>query len=66
MKLELANTSSAAPQPRSAVYYRPGFLRAALLMAKIVPGDQSVEPMKANSLLKVGIDVEIWLGKDTP
>ncbi|MBI4082085.1 MAG: LytR C-terminal domain-containing protein [Candidatus Lambdaproteobacteria bacterium] len=66
LKLELANTSSTAPQARSVVYYRPGFLRAALLMAKVIPGDQTVEPMKPNSLLKVGIDVEIWLGKDTP
>lgn len=65
LKLELANVSIVddAP-PASVIYYRPEFLRSALLLAEVVPGKQSVQPMAGQSLGKKGIDVEIWVGGD--
>jgi hypothetical protein len=66
MHLEIANVSRAPGlgQAHSVVYYRAGFLRAALALAEILPGEQALEPMSAERAQRKGIDVEIWLGKD--
>ena len=65
MKLELANLSSNRRRPRrgNVLYYRPGFLRAAMLIAKAIPGEQSVLPMPEAFLKKAGVDVEVHLGE---
>lgn len=67
MKIELANVSRirAKPAMGNVVFYRPEFLRAALLIAKAIPGEQSVRPMTPDRLRKSGIDVEIVLGANT-
>ena len=67
MKIELANVSRirAKPAMGNVVFYRPQFLRAALLIAKAIPGEQSVRPMTPDRLQKSGIDVEIVLGANT-
>ncbi|NIR99058.1 MAG: hypothetical protein GWO03_13810, partial [Gammaproteobacteria bacterium] len=64
MKVEVANISriEARPTRPNVVFYRPGFLRAAALIAKVIPGDQSVRVMPPQRLEKSGVDVEIMLG----
>lgn len=63
MKLELANLSQNRQKPMrgNVIYYRAGFLRAAMLVAKAVPGEQSVIPMPKKLAAKTGVDVEIHL-----
>ena len=67
MKIELANLSRDSKQPKrgNVVYYRSGFLRAALLVAKVVPGEQTVMPMPKAFAAKTGVDVEIHLDAET-
>lgn len=66
MKVEVANISNAPTfdRMRTVLYYRPGYLRAALQIAKLLPGEQTVEPMSADMLSREGLDVSLWLGKD--
>lgn len=68
LKLELVNVSSTERKqlPESQVNYRPGFLRAALVIARAMPGDQRVRLMSGSSLKRLGIDIEILLGKEAP
>ena len=55
-----------SPGPRSVIAYRPGFLRAALLMAEAIPGEQEVVQMRIGHTRKIGIDVEITVGRELP
>lgn len=66
MKIEMANLSRNRNRPLqgNVVFYRPGFLRAAMLIAKAIPGEQSVRPMSKDDLKKSGIDVEVHLGQN--
>ncbi|MFI5400811.1 MAG: LytR C-terminal domain-containing protein [SAR324 cluster bacterium] len=68
MQLEVVNLSSAeAVRPgRSILFYRPEFLRAALAMARAIPGEQLVEPMRPAALKRAGVDVEIVVGAELP
>lgn len=68
MQLEVVNLSSAeAVRPgRSILFYRPEFLRAALAMARAIPGEQFVEPMRPAALKRAGVDVEIVVGAELP
>ena len=54
------------PGPRSVIAYRAGFLRAALLMAETIPGEQEVVRMGIGHNRKIGIDVEITVGRELP
>lgn len=63
--VNLSNLGGSA-QRDSVIYYRPGFLRAALMMAKVIPGKQFVTPMPASLKGKIGVDVEIRLGLEMP
>jgi hypothetical protein len=68
MKIELANVSITPEQPAmgNVVFYRPDFLRAAALLAKAIPGEQSVRVMPPEVMATSGVDVEILLGKNEP
>lgn len=68
MKIEVANVSSTPRQPAmgNVVFYRPKYLRAAALLAKAIPGAQSVREMPPEMLASSGVDVEILLGKTEP
>lgn len=68
LRLELVNVASAdtIARGRSELRYRPGFLQAALVIARTMPGDQVVRSMGGDALKKLGIDVEILLGADKP
>jgi len=65
LKVEVVNISrlDTPPRGRNIIYYRPPFLRAALLLAETVPGDQTVQPMGAEMLKRSGIDVEVWVAE---
>ncbi|MDH4225091.1 MAG: LytR C-terminal domain-containing protein [Deltaproteobacteria bacterium] len=64
VELELVNVSTLEGEKAkmSVVQYKPGFLKAALLIAKNLPGEQFVAPMKPEGLNRSGFDVEIVLG----
>jgi hypothetical protein len=68
LQIEVVNLSATeiARPGQSILFYRPEFLRAALAMAKAIPGDQFVEPMRPASLKRAGVDVEIVVGKELP
>lgn len=67
MRVEVVNASSTRERlPRTVIYYREGFLRAALMIAEEMPRDQRMEPMTPEQAARVGVDVEIWLGKELP
>lgn len=67
MKIDLANLSKERYRPKrgNVVYYREGFLRAAMLIAKVVPGEQTVLPMPVDFAAKMGVDVDVHLGPVT-
>jgi hypothetical protein len=68
LQIEVVNLSSAeSVRPgQSTLFYRPEFLRAALAMAKAIPGEQFVEPMRPAGMKRAGVDVEIVVGKELP
>lgn len=67
MRLEVVNASSTEERlTRTVIYYREGFLRAALTIAEELPRDQRMEPMMPEQARRLGVDVEIWLGKELP
>lgn len=68
MKIELANISGIPEQPAmgNVVFYRPEYLRAAALIARAIPGEQSVRKMPPERLVRSGVDVEILLGEKAP
>ena len=46
------------------MYFRPNFLKAALTLAEMIPGEQVVEPMPLSRLSRLGNDVEIYVGEN--
>ncbi len=67
MKIDLVNVSSIFDKPvrKNIVTYRPGYMRAALLIAKAIPGEQSIAPLRPEIRKKDGVDIEILLGDNT-
>lgn len=68
LRLEMVNVSKAdiASVGGTVIYYRAEFLRAALIMAEEIPGDQVVAPMRPADLKRAGVDVEIVVGAEMP
>lgn len=68
LKLEVVNISNANADhiQQSVLYYRPGFLRPALILAEVMPGEQAVEPMPPQALAKQTVDIQILVGKELP
>jgi hypothetical protein len=68
LKIELVNISSSdqKPQTPAVVYYRQGFLRAALILARAIPGDTMVAAMRPEALKRAGVDVEVVVGEELP
>ena len=68
LQIEVVNLSSAenVRPGQSTLFYRPEFLRAALAMAKAIPGEQFVEPMRPAGMKRAGVDIEIVVGKELP
>lgn len=68
LKMELVNISTGydrTPVP-AVVYYRPDFLRAALILAQAIPGDTMVSAMRPQALKRAGVDVEVVVGQALP
>jgi hypothetical protein len=68
LKIDLVNISTGydRTQAPAVVYYRPGFLRAALLLAQAIPGDTMVSAMRPQALKRAGMDVEVVVGEALP
>ena len=68
LKIELVNlsTSYQKTQAPAVVYYRQGFLRAALILARAIPGDTMVSAMRPEALKRAGVDVEVVVGEELP
>ncbi|MDH5751965.1 MAG: hypothetical protein OEZ59_06065 [Deltaproteobacteria bacterium] len=63
LKVELVNVSRLKnpPSGSNVIYYRPPFMRAAMLLAEVVPGQQSLRQMVPEMIKKKGVDVEVWV-----
>jgi hypothetical protein len=48
------------------IRYRPGALKAALQVAEVLPGEQSLEPMSAEEETRSAVDLVIYLGTAVP
>lgn len=65
IKLDIVNISNAmnVNQMQTTVYFRENFLKSALFLAQLIPGEQKIMPMK-NQNERVGVDIEIYIGRD--
>ncbi len=65
IKLEIVNIANAISEsyPRTTIYFRDNFLKSALLIADMMQGEQKVVSM-GNQNERIGVDIEIFLGKD--
>ena len=65
MKMEIVNISNAPnmDHKHSTIYFRNNFLKPALFLAQLIKGDQRVMPLD-NPESKLGVDIEIYLGRD--
>ena len=67
MKVEITNISSVREGmvlPKTKIYFRPNFLKAALTMSEIIPGEQIVERMPSNHKGRMGTDIEVYVGEN--
>ncbi|OFX13303.1 MAG: hypothetical protein A2516_02020 [Alphaproteobacteria bacterium RIFOXYD12_FULL_60_8] len=64
-KLDIVNISNSPSQRPidTTIYYRENYLKSALLLAQLIDGEQRVVPMLDQNE-RIGVDVEIYLGKD--
>lgn len=65
IKLDIVNIANSITDdyPQSTIYYRDNYLKSALYLANIIPGEQKIVPLK-NQKERIGVDIEIFLGKD--
>jgi hypothetical protein len=67
MKLNIVNISSVREQtvlPKTKIYFHANLLKAALILAEVLPGEQVLEPVPASRNSKLSTDVEIYVGKN--
>ena len=65
IKLDIVNIADAKSDkyPQSTIYFRDNFLKSALYLAELISGEQKIVPLQ-NQKEKIGVDIEIFLGKD--
>ncbi len=65
LKLDIVNIANSRSDkyPQSTIYFRENFLKSALFLAELIPSKQKVVPLKKKKK-KIGVDIEIFLGKD--
>jgi len=65
IKLDIVNISNAKSDlhDQSTIYFRNNFLKPALLLAKLIPGEQKLVPI-SDKRERLGVDIEIYLGMD--
>ena len=67
MKLNIVNISSVREQtilPKTKIYFHANLLKAALILAEVLPGEQVLEPVPASRNSKLSTDVEIYVGNN--
>ncbi|MBC8259099.1 MAG: LytR C-terminal domain-containing protein [SAR324 cluster bacterium] len=67
MKLKIVNISSVREQiilPKTKIYFHANLLRAALILAEVLPGEQVLEAVPDSRISKLATDVEIYVGKN--
>ena len=67
MRLEVTNISSVREGmvlPRTKIYFRPNFMKAALALSEVIPGEQLVEQMPSSHKGRMGTDVEVYVGEN--
>ena len=67
MKLKIINISSVSQNtilPRTKIYFHANLLRAALILADYLPGEQVLEPVPYKRENKLSTDVQIYVGKN--
>ncbi len=67
MKLNVVNISSVQEQtilPKTKIYFHANLLKAALILAEILPGEQVLEPVPDSKTSELANDVEIYVGKN--
>ena len=64
-KLDITNISKTAYEdiPVTTLYFKENFLKNALLLSQLIPGEQRIVPMRHQKEL-VGVDIKIYIGKD--
>lgn len=65
IKLDIVNISNAKNDlhNQSTIYFRSNFLKPALFLAKMIPGEQKLVPI-SDKRERLGVDIEIYLGVD--
>ncbi len=65
IKLDIVNISNAKNDlhDQSTIYFRDNFLKPALFLARIIPGEQKLVPISSERE-RLGVDIEIYLGVD--
>ena len=65
VKLDIVNISNAKEfsHNETTIYFRDNFLKSALFLAELIPGEQRLVPIDS-SRERLGVDIEIYLGKD--
>ena len=67
MKLNIVNISSVRKQtilPKTKIYFHANLLKAALILAEVLPGEQVLEPVPDSRTNKQATDIEIYVGKN--
>ena len=67
MKLNIVNISSVRKQtilPKTKIYFHANLLKAALILAEVLPGEQVIEPVPESRTNKQATDIEIYVGKN--
>ena len=67
MRLEVVNISSVPGESnlrRTKIYYRPNMLKAAVILAEVIPGEQIVEQFPAIRGMNQTTDIEIYVGQN--
>lgn len=67
MKLDITNISSVMETmifEKTKIYFKPNFLPSALALAQLIPGEQIIEEMAISRQGRLGVDVEIYAGKN--
>lgn len=65
MRMNITNISSVQEQTsfaKTTIYFRPNYLKAALALATVIPGEQIVERMSLEQRGRLGLDIEIYAG----
>ncbi len=67
MKLKIVNISSVREQtilPKTKIYFHTNFLKAALILAEVLPGEQVLEPVPDSRVSNLATDVKIYVGNN--